>query len=706
MIPSRSPGVRAHRAAATLAALLAAALFLVAGAALAQGPDPNRYIVKFNEGKGQQGLAALIGARAEVLLELGPQNAAAARIPAQALAGLRNNPNIEYIERDPPRYPMAQSVPYGINMVQANPAVPGDLAPGSQQTPNVCIIDSGYNRTHEDLPFGSPTFTVTGHPSGWDTDGCGHGTHVAGTIAALNNSLGVVGVIANGAIAIHNIKVFNNSCSWSYASGLIDAANKCQEAGANVINMSLGCVDSGRGGPFACASSTENSAFQNLYDSYNILSVASAGNAGTTQKSYPASYASVISVAAVDSAGVVASFSQQNNDVELAAPGVAVRSTVPMTTGKEESLQVGGFPYEAIALDGSPIKTATGALVDCENGGQTCPEAKNKICLIERGGTSGNNTITFADKVLACQQGEGIGAVIFNNVDGLFSGTLGGTTTTIPSVSISRADGVTLLGKLGQSATVAVAQGNYAYYDGTSMAAPHVSGVAALIWSHNPGSWTNKQIREALQQSAAHPTKAQGDKDNAYGYGLVQAKAAYDLLIGGETPPDENLPPTASFTHGCTDLACNFDGSGSTDFDGTIASYAWTFGDGKTGSGKTTSHTYTEGGTYTVTLTVTDNEGATGAQSQNVTVTATSGGGGFTLTATGYKVRGVQHADLTWSGATSTSVDIFRGTNKIATVANNGAYTDNINARGGGSYIYRICEAGTSTCSNEATVTF
>lgn len=499
-----------------LAAMMIVALMLFAGAALAQGPDRDRYIVKFNEGKAQQGLAALIGSRAEVLLELVPQNAAAARIPAAALAGLENHPGIDYIERDPPRYPMAETVPYGITMVQANPTVAGGLAPGTAQTPKVCVIDSGYSLHHEDLPFSG----VSGYPNGWDNDGCGHGTHVAGTIAALNNTVGVVGVIANGSIAIHNIKVFGNGCSWSYASDLIDASNRCAGAGANIISMSLGCSGGG-GGPFSCSSSTENNAFKTHYDN-GILSVAAAGNSGNTAKSYPASYESVISVAAVDSAKVLATFSQRNDAVELAAPGVAVRSTVPTGTGKDENLTVANVSYEAIAMEGSPNTNGSGNLVDCGLGTATCTAASGKVCLIERG------QVSFADKVLNCQNGGGSAAVIYNNAAGLFSGTLGGTTTTIPSVGISQADGQFLKqNRPGSSSTVSVAKGNYAYFDGTSMATPHVSGVAALIWSHNT-NWSNVDIRNALQQTAEDLGAA--GKDNSYGYGLVQAKAAFDFL--------------------------------------------------------------------------------------------------------------------------------------------------------------------------------
>ena len=83
-----------------------------------------------------------------------------------------------------------------------------------------------------------------------------------------------------------------------------------------------------------------------------------------------------------------------------------------------------------------------------------------------------------------------------------------------------------------------------------------------------------------------------------------------------------NNPPVASFTYICTGLTCTFDGSGSTDSDGSIVSYAWNFGDGGTATVVAPSHTYAASGTYPVTLTVTDNGGATGSQTQNVTVSS------------------------------------------------------------------------------------
>jgi PKD repeat protein len=89
------------------------------------------------------------------------------------------------------------------------------------------------------------------------------------------------------------------------------------------------------------------------------------------------------------------------------------------------------------------------------------------------------------------------------------------------------------------------------------------------------------------------------------------------------TAPPANVKPTAAFTSTVSNLTAAFDGSGSTDSDGTVASYAWTFGDNTTGTGAKPSHTYTTAGTYAVKLTVTDNRGAVSDPiTKNVTVTA------------------------------------------------------------------------------------
>ncbi|MDX1612104.1 MAG: PKD domain-containing protein, partial [Candidatus Thermoplasmatota archaeon] len=123
------------------------------------------------------------------------------------------------------------------------------------------------------------------------------------------------------------------------------------------------------------------------------------------------------------------------------------------------------------------------------------------------------------------------------------------------------------------------------------------------------------------------------------------------------------------------------------------------------GSGVTVSHTFASAGDYTVTLTVTDDGGATDTDVQTVSVTDGSGGG-ISLSASGYKVKGQHHADLTWSGATSANVDVYVNGQLDTTTANDGAYTWSSNNKGKGSYDFQVCEEGTSTCSNIATVNF
>jgi serine protease len=175
------------------------------------------------------------------------------------------------------------------------------------------------------------------------------------------------------------------------------------------------------------------------------------------------------------------------------------------------------------------------------------------------------------------------------------------------------------------------------------------------------------------------------------------------VLIAGSAGGTTNNPPVASFTYKCTNLTCDFTDT-STDSDGSIASRSWSFGDGGTSTAQNPSHTYAAANAYEVSLAVTDDDGSTATTTKSVAVTEPSEG--ITLNVSAYKVKGVKHADLTWSGATSTDVDVYRAGQKIVTTSNDGEYTDNLNSKGGGSATYKVCEAGTSTCSSEVTVSW
>jgi subtilisin family serine protease len=481
-------------------------------------PDTTRVIVAFKPGTAGHIKGVVAAARGAVKHEIYKMDAMAVEVPAATLKGLANNPNIEYIEEDVVRFPMTltspstgapyqdgQLVPYGIKLVQAD-QLP-DVNAGNRK---ICIIDSGIDNSHEDLAGNHVTGEYDAGTGWWYTDELHHGTHVFGTIAAVNNGQGVVGVNPNRQLKLHIVKVFGKD-GWAYSSTLASAANKCGAAGANVISMSLG----GRS-----RSITEQRAFDAL-EARGVLSIAAAGNDGNPNFSYPAAYDSVMSVAALDENKAWATFSQYNHKVEIAGPGVGVLSTVPMGTGLDSALSVGASSYASGAMEGSPLKTATAQLADFGLGDTVNTTMTGKVCLIQRG------AIDFATKVSNCQNSGGVGAIIYNNVAGGFLGTLGTTVTSIPSVSASDTDGAAMKAQLGQSATVAVKASNYAYFDGTSMATPHVSAVAALVWSYFP-TCTGSQIRTSLDNSALDLGTA--GRDKKFGYGLVQAKAAYDRI--------------------------------------------------------------------------------------------------------------------------------------------------------------------------------
>lgn len=180
---------------------------------------------------------------------------------------------------------------------------------------------------------------------------------------------------------------------------------------------------------------------------------------------------------------------------------------------------------------------------------------------------------------------------------------------------------------------------------------------------------------------------------------------------GGE--PGNNAPVVvisspadgASFTEGD---AVTFSGSATDVEDGDLSgSLVWTSSaDGQIGTGASFTTSALSTGSHTVTATVSDSGGANGSDSIAISVQAVGGGGNISLSASGFKVKGVQNADLAWSGAASTNVDVRRNGALIVTTANDGAHTDNIGLKGGGTYDYQVCEAGTATCSNVVRVTF
>ena len=97
---------------------------------------------------------------------------------------------------------------------------------------------------------------------------------------------------------------------------------------------------------------------------------------------------------------------------------------------------------------------------------------------------------------------------------------------------------------------------------------------------------------------------------------------------------------------------------------------------------------------------------ATPTSTPTATPSPTPTPGPITLSASGRKVRGFHTVDLSWSGATSTNVDVYRNGALIATTANDGSHTDSTGRKGRATYTYQVCEAGTATCSNVATVIF
>jgi subtilisin len=278
-------------------------------------------------------------------------------LPEKAAAALEKNPLVAYVEENVTMHTTAQTVPYGIPHIKADIAHAQNITGSGVK---VAVLDTGIDASHEDLNVAGGASFVAEEPDGL-TDGNGHGTHVAGTIAALNNNVGVLGVSYD--VDLYAVKVLSAGGSGTL-SGIAQGIEWAIDNNMDVINMSLGG---------STGSTTLKQACDNAYNS-GIVVVAAAGNSGSffgliNTIGYPAKYNSVIAVGAVDSNNNRASFSSVGNELEVMAPGVAINSTLPGN-------QYGGLNGTSMA---SPHVAGAAALLLAQNPNLTNVQVRERL---------------------------------------------------------------------------------------------------------------------------------------------------------------------------------------------------------------------------------------------------------------------------------------------------------------------------------------
>ena len=362
---------------------------------------------------------------------IGSTGALLIKVPAgkelQLIDALSRNPNVEYAEPDEvvtvaaadpdyfPRQYALQNTGQAIYntadklvMAEGTPDADVDAVEAWVKTTGaditgagirVAVLDTGVTTDNSDISanvVARANFSDSAPPAGEDlVDYYGHGTHVAGIIAATKDGAGVSGVCPD--CDILDGKVLNDNGSGatsSIAKGISWAVNN----GAKVINMSLGQRVSSR--------TLENA----VNDAWNkgVVIVAAAGNAGTQAKIYPGAYPNVIAVAATDNRNVKASFSTYGKWVDVAAPGVNVYSTFPKhpfaLSGRSEGYDVASGTSMA-----SPIAAGVAALVWSTPAGTGNASVRAKVessadRTIDGTGTYWANGLVNACDAVGCQR--------------------------------------------------------------------------------------------------------------------------------------------------------------------------------------------------------------------------------------------------------------------------------------------------------------
>lgn len=490
------------------------------------------------------------------------------------VAALRANPNVAYVEQDRliplleptrsnPGTPSTitaddEELPWGIKSVKAPEAWQAAAASSGLMgaSARVLILDTGIDKDHPDLknrfeagknfvnhiesidpgPSSSNLFLsmreVFDNPGGPNFDSTtppyeyfdqeGHGTHVSGTIAGELDDKGVVGVAPKAKLLMGRV-CGKFGCS---VISIVNGINWAITQKVDVISMSLGGPSSSQSQEDALAAS----------EAANIVNVAASGNSSTNSVSFPAAYPTCLAVGAINNQNKKAEFSQWGPELDIMGPGVDVKSSVPQGSGRDSKVQVSlnGQMQDvpSTSFMGSPeVNTPMSGTLQFAGLGKSEDFAgkdfKGKVALISRG------EIAFSEKVKNAIAAGAKAALVFNNVAGLISGSLttDGSMVAIPVVMVEQVTGEALRDSLGggraEQVTMATLKTNYASFSGTSMATPHLAGVAALIKAVNH-KLTPAQVRQIITSTAV---ALEQTADNQYGSGLVNAQAAVEAAL-------------------------------------------------------------------------------------------------------------------------------------------------------------------------------
>lgn len=451
-----------------------------------------------------------------------------------------------------PEFREGYATPWGILAVHAGDAW---TLSGAGVKARVAVLDTGIDEEH---PAIAANFekgrNFYADEAGKVVDGDyldkeGHGTHCSGTILGVyNEESGFTGVAPKAKLLMGRV-CGEQGCS---NIGVVQGINWAIQEKVDVISMSLGGpVGSGaekqavakaeKAGVVVVAASGNGAGAPNYSPDRNDPKCGGSGNPfepNTCGVSFPAAFPTVVAVGALNASLEKTDFSQWGPELDVTAPGAAVVSSIPRGSGRESKVEVEvagvkriikSSSFGGTELFPSPV---VNSLVVVPGVGK--PEdfanvnVEGKFALISRG------EIKFLEKVQNAMAAKAVGVVIYNNKPGLLQGSLSedGSVLNLPVVMIEQTEGNALVEELtkGSAVTAAISTSpsDYAAFDGTSMATPHVAGVVALIKSANK-SLTPAQVRSILYSTA----KALAPNDtNQFGAGIVQADLAVKKAVG------------------------------------------------------------------------------------------------------------------------------------------------------------------------------